>query len=143
MTERTVDREAWARLVAELIDTEAGGNTTQFAKLVGVTYKTVRRWILQETTVSEESIRGVADALHINPGELLVRVGLYQPDELTPPAAPAPSAADDPALAEILEADVPPRVKQRMIQRLQQLRAQEQQRQVDEVRWWIEQSRGA
>lgn len=143
VAERTVDREAWANVVAQLINSEAGGNTTRFAQLVGVTYKTVRRWITQETNVSEESIRAVANALNVKPGPLLVRVGLYQPGELADTAEPAPAANDDPALAAILEADVAPRVKQRMIQRLQQLRAQEKQREVDEVRWWIDQSRGA
>lgn len=142
VAERSVDRAAWARLIAELINTEAGGNTTRFAQLVGVTYKTVRRWILQQTEVSEDSIRQVADALHITPAKLLVGVGLYRPDELAAPAAPEP-VADDPALQAILEADVPPRVKQRMIQRLQQLRQADQQRYVDEVRFWLDQTRGA
>ncbi|MET7949267.1 helix-turn-helix transcriptional regulator [Micromonospora sp. NPDC005324] len=139
MGERTVNREAWAAVVAQLVRDEAGGNTTAFAKLVGVTYKTVRRWLTQETDVSEDSIRQVANALHVKPGPLLVRAGFYSPDEIAGDQAPAD--ADDPAMRVILESDVPPRVKQRMIQRLQALRAKDSERHVDEVKWWIDQAK--
>lgn len=140
---RSIDREAWANVVAQLIRDEAGGNTTRFAELVGVTYKTVRRWLTQQTEVSEESIRQVGRALGVKPGVLLARVGLYEAAELATISEPEPVADDDPALRVILEADVPPRIKQRMIQRLQQMRARDAERQVDEVRWWIDQARGA
>ncbi|WP_091086252.1 helix-turn-helix domain-containing protein [Micromonospora nigra] len=142
MAERTVDREAWAAVVTQLIRDEANGNTSAFAKLVGVTYKTVRRWLTKTTDVSDDSLRQVARALHIKPADLLVRVGLYDAAEIATASATPQIAADDPAMRVILEADVPPRVQQRMIQRLQELRARDAERHVDEVRWWVNQAKG-
>jgi hypothetical protein len=146
VAEGSIDREAWAAVVSQLIAEETQGNKSQFASLVGVTYKTVLRWTQQASDVSEDSVRQVARALHTSPLALLLRVGYYTDADLAAALAAAASAAaptgvdqDDPALRVILEADVPPRVKQRMIQRLQQMR----EREVDEVRWWIDQSRGA
>lgn len=141
--ERRIDRDAWADVVAQLIAQETGGNTSRFAQLVGVTYRTVRRWLTKGGDVSEESVRQVARAVHIPTAELLLRVGFYDAADLATGGEITPAdARDDPALQIILEADVPPRVKQRMIQRLQQLRAQEAERQADDVRWWIEQAKG-
>ncbi|RKN45234.1 hypothetical protein [Micromonospora endolithica] len=139
MAERTVDRQAWADFIAQAITDHAGGNTTRFAEMVGVKYKTVRRWLTKQTDVSEESIRAVGRALNIKPSVLLVRVGLYAATEVDATPAPDLSATDDPALQEILKANVSPRTKQRMIERLQEMR----QREVDEVKWWIDQARGA
>lgn len=152
MAEGSIDREAWAKVISQLIANETGtpakpeGNKSRFAELVGVTYKTVLRWTQAASDVSEDSVRQVARALHISPLELLVRVGYYTDADLSAASRAAKPAAidqNDPALQVILEADVPPRVQQRMIQRLQQLREREAERQVDEVRWWIDQSRGA
>ena len=152
VAEGSIDREAWAKVISQLIAEETGGNKSHFANLVGVTYKTVLRWTQQASDVSEDSVRQVARALHISPLVLLVRVGYYNIADLQAaaaatedagPAIPAGIDREDPALRVILEADVPPRVQQRMIQRLQQLREREAERQVDEVRWWIDQSRGA
>jgi hypothetical protein len=43
----------------------------------------------------------------------------------------------------IIDSDFPPRVKMRMIQRLEELRARDRVREAEEVRWWIEQTAGA
>ncbi|MEV4846100.1 hypothetical protein AB0K20_23145 [Micromonospora matsumotoense] len=150
MAEGGVDREAWARVVSDLIAQETGtpampkGNKSRFASLAGVTYKTVLRWTQKKSDVSEDSVRQVARALHISPLELLVRVGYYTGDDLNAATqATSPTRIDraDPALQVILEADVPPRVQQRMIQRLEALRARDAERHVDEVRWWIDQAK--
>ncbi|MFI1195480.1 hypothetical protein ACH4T9_19795 [Micromonospora sp. NPDC020750] len=152
MAEGSIDRESWAKVVSQLIAEETGspakpqGNKSQFANIVGVTYKTVLRWTQGSSDVSEDSVRQVARALHISPLALLVQVGYYTDEDLGAAASistPAGIDKDDPALRVILEADVPPRAQQRMIQRLQQLRERDAERQVDEVRWWIDQSRGA
>lgn len=143
---RSIDRTKWAAVVSRLVADETGGNKSRFAALVGVTYKTVHRWMTEASDVSEDSVRDVARALHMSPLELLLRVGYYTEQELDAAVAQERQLAvseDDPALRVILEADVPPRVKQRMIQRLQQLRSREAERQVDEVKWWIDQARGA
>lgn len=152
VAEGSIDREAWSKVVKQLIAQETGtpakpeGNKSRFAALVKVTYKTVLRWTKQGSDVSEDSVRQVAQALHISPLELLVRVGYYTDSDLTAATrATSPTAVDqsDPALQVILEADVPPRVQQRMIQRLQQLRERDAERQVEEVKWWIDQAGGA
>lgn len=135
--ERSVDRKAWAAVISQLVTEETGGNRSRFAALVGVTYKTVTRWLKGETDVSEESVRQVARAVHVPPAELLVRVGYYKPEELA--QSQPVETEDDPAMRVIMEADVPPRVKQRMIERLRELRKRE----VEEVQWWIDQARGA
>ncbi|MFE7870016.1 hypothetical protein ACFUYE_06665 [Micromonospora humida] len=151
MADGSIDREAWARVVSDLIAQETGtqakpqGNKSAFAQLVGVTYKTVLRWTQAASDVSEDSVRQVARALHISPLELLVRVGYYTGDDLNAAmqAAGPTTRIDqaDPALQVILESDVPPRVQQRMIQRLEALRARDAERHVDEVRWWIDQAK--
>ncbi|MFI6819773.1 helix-turn-helix domain-containing protein [Micromonospora sp. NPDC050187] len=155
MAEGSIDREAWAKVISTLIAQETGtpakpeGNKSAFAQLVGVTYKTVLRWTQAKSEVSEDSVRQVARALHVSPLELLVRVGYYTGADLDA-AVQASGPVDtvridqsDPALRVILESGVPPRVQQRMIQRLQDLRSREAERQVDEVRWWVDQARGA
>lgn len=146
VAEGSIDREAWAKVINQLIAEETRGNKSRFANLVGVTYKTVLRWTQQASDVSEDSVRQVARALRISPLMLLVQVGYYTDADLGAAAevtAPAALDQDDPALQAILAADVPPRVKQRMIQRLQELRARDAERHVDEVRWWIDQAREA
>src|SRR5690606_35754724 len=86
--ERRVSREAWAEIVNDLVASEAAGVKARFARLVGVDYKTVLRWLRGDVDVSEALIRQVADRLHISPLRLLVQVGLYDPSELSP--APEP-----------------------------------------------------
>lgn len=134
-----INREEWARLVDQLIKDEAGGNKTRFAALVGSTYKTVNRWLNSEVSVSEESVREVARALHRNSVDLLVRVGYYTETEFVAPAPLDPT--NDPALQAILDTDVPPRVRQRMIQRLEAIRAEQRAREIAEVQWWIDQAK--
>lgn len=139
--DRKINREAWAQLVGDLIDSEARGKKAAFARLVGVDPKTVYRWLNKETDVSEESVRDVARALKRSAMELLFAVGYYSERDI---ATPQPiDMSHDPAMRVIMEADLPGRVKRRMIERLQELRRRDAERQVDEVRWWIDQARGA
>lgn len=138
---RRINREAWAAEIRRLIDEEAGGNRAKFSTLVGSSYKTVGRWLDQSVDVSEESVRAVARALHIAPMDLLVRVGYYQQSDLNVTAGPTPAeVAADPALQVIEESDAPPRVKARMRERLNELRRQRAAAEVDEVKWWLDQT---
>lgn len=134
-----IDRAAWAAVVQRLINEEAGGNKTKFAGLIGRTYKTINRWLNSEGSVSEGSVRAVAEALHISPVELLVKVGYYSEADLVVQPPPLDSENDE-ALQAILESDFPPRVKMRMIRRLEELRARERAHELEEVKWWIEQA---
>jgi len=88
-------------------------------------------------------VREVARRLHRSPIELLVRVGYYDEAEMAPAPDPRGDSVSDPALEAILGTDLPPRVKQRMIQRLDAIRAEQRDREVAEVQWWIEQAKGA
>jgi hypothetical protein len=112
--------------------------------LVGVNYKTVGRWLNSSVDVSEESVRAVARALSIAPMDLLTRVGYYSAADLQLPQAPTRAEiVADPAIQAIESSEVPPRVKAKMRQRLHELREAQRQREVDEVKWWIDQARGA
>lgn len=140
---RRIDREEWARQVARLVNEETDGNKSQFAALVGVTYKTVNRWLNCEVDVSEEKVREVASALHIKPVDLLVQVGYYAESDFPAPAPTPGKTVDDPARRTILATNLPPRMKKRMLQRLEALRAAQREREAEEVQWWIEQAQGS
>lgn len=77
-----VNRAAWAALVVELLRTEAAGNQSRLAGRVGVTAKTIGRWLQQKNDVSEQSVRDVARSLGRDPMDLLVKVGYYAPAEV-------------------------------------------------------------
>lgn len=76
-----IDRTAWAALISALISSEAAGNQTRFATKVGVTPRTVSRWLESEVAVRPQSVTEVARALGRSPVELLVRVGYLSPNE--------------------------------------------------------------
>ena len=140
VAERKINRDAWARLVDSLVNTETRGKKATFARLVGVDPRTVSRWLNSEVDVSEESVREVARNLNRPPMELLVKVGYYSQADI-PTITPRESS--DPAIEEILAAPVTERQKAKMIERLQVMREAHREREVDEVRWWIDQQRGA
>lgn len=80
-----IDRSAWARVVQRLIvrfDPGPGGkgNKSAFARRIGMTTKTIERWISQSHEVKIETVRSVIDALHLNPqesAELLAEIGFH------------------------------------------------------------------
>jgi len=133
--DRKVNREAWARTVANLIQSETGGKKAPFARLVGVDPRTVDRWLKGEVDVSEESVRDVASALKRSPWGLLRAAGYYDERDL----AGREQVTADPAIQVIMNADVPQHVKERLIERLQELRKRE----LEDIKFWIEQAREA
>jgi hypothetical protein len=138
VSERRVDREAWADLVRKLVTGKARGNKSAFARTVGVTARTLDRWLAGEVNVSEASVRAVARAFDLDAMNLLVAVGYYEPDQVT---KRTPADADDEAMQLILtDPRLSDRQKKRMIQRLDELRARDRAREAEEVRWWIEQA---
>src|SRR5687768_6627020 len=62
VSERRVDRDAWADLVGKLVTGRTRGNKSAFARTVGVTARTLDRWLAGEVNVSEASVRAVARA---------------------------------------------------------------------------------
>lgn len=145
---RKVDREAWAKVVAELMAAETRGKITPFAKLVDVNPRTVSHWLDRDVNVSEESVRKVAAATKRAPMDLLVAVGYYSRAEVSPERPDA----DDPEMDLILALAVDEDMKMRMIERLLELRRrdndrleeikrQDQERRMADLRWIVE--RGA
>lgn len=102
MAERRIDRDAWAKVVQGFVDAASRGNKSAFARRVGMTTKTIDRWLAGSVDVSEQSVRVVAEALGQNPMDLLVLLGYYRPDEIvaTPPAPIDPR--EDPVIKAIL-----------------------------------------
>lgn len=102
MTERReVDRTAWAAYVQRLVDQEARsgehGAVSRVARRVGVTPKTITRWLNSEVGVSLDSVGAVARATDTSTTQLLRDLG-YEgdvADELAGPAAPDPADLEE------------------------------------------------
>jgi len=142
MADREIDRARWAHLVAELLDAETNGNKTRFAKLVGVEYKTINRWLNKIGDVSEESVRKVAAGLGRNPMEMLVQIGYYHSSEVDPPQA-APDD-NDAAIAMVRDdPDLPPHRKARIIERLVQMGRDDETRRLAIATALVEQAKSA
>lgn len=137
MAARDTDRAAWAAEVARLIHEEAAGNKSEFARLVGITYKTVNRWLSSQVDVDVASIFQIAEKLHRNPVPMLVKVG-HLSSEYAPQPAAEPTDGD-PVIDAILESDLPNRKKYALIQRINAQRAQQAEREWADVQWLIEQ----
>jgi hypothetical protein len=139
VTSRHVDRDTWAAVVEEIIAERYRGHRgakAAFARAAGVEPRTVSRWLGREVDVREESVRQVADAHGINPLAILVRVGYYRPDEVT--IAPTPPPEVDEEVALIMSAPVSQALKERMLQRLAELRAADRDRRMDEIRFALD-----
>jgi len=80
----SVNRDAWAQLIDELIQRETKGKKLPFARLIGSDPRTVDRWLRREVDVKEESVRAVARSLGLQAIDLLVQVGYYKAADLTP-----------------------------------------------------------
>lgn len=138
VSEPTVNREAWAHEIARLIQDEARGNKSEFARLVGVrSVKTVDRWLARTVNVSEESVRQVARALNLPVADLLIKVGLLDPADLTPAAAASPDA-DAEAIRIIEAAEISPNLKRQLINHLQRQRAEHELQRLAEVQRTID-----
>ena len=135
VSERKVDREAWASAVAVLIEQEAGGNKSAFARLLGgtISAKTIERWLNQTVNVSEESVRQVCRTFNIPLADMLVRIGYIRLDEI-PVAEPSPlRAADERAIAAIEASDLPPSLKRELLDHLRQQQAFHEKQRLEEI----------
>lgn len=101
-----IDRGAWARAVQRLIlrfdpGPRGDGNKSAFARRIGMTTRTIERWIGQVHEVKIETVRSVIDALHLSPqesAELLAEIGFHL---ATRPQRPDPR--EDPVIRQILD----------------------------------------
>lgn len=103
MSERRIDRDAWAKVVRGFVDAASRGNKSAFARRVGMTTKTIDRWLASSVDVSEQSVRVVAEALDQNPMDLLVLLGYYRPDEMALAPPTRVDASQDPVVRAILD----------------------------------------
>lgn len=102
----SIDRAAWGAFVSSLVQQETGGNVAAFAALIGVDRKTVGRWIRGESAVSEDNVRRITRALGLPIGETLVKIGYYQPGDLsTEPVEQTGARGEDPAIANVMAAE--------------------------------------
>lgn len=132
-----IDREEWSRVILELLATEANGNRTELARLIGVDYQTIRRWIAGTHSVSEDNVRSVARAFKLSVTDLLVRVGHYQAGELVQPVTPEPEPGDE--VTELVKnTKLRPSVKREMYQLIAERRKGSEQRLMAEIKRLIE-----
>jgi len=137
VSEPNVDREAWAHEVARLIQEEAGGNKSLFARQVGLrSVKTVDRWLARSVNVSGESVRQVARALQLSVTDLLVKVGLLLPEDLAAPTARPEEDAE--AIRIVQESDAPPHLKRQLLAHLAKQRAAHEQQRLAEITSMVE-----
>jgi hypothetical protein len=137
-----VDRDAWARVVREILDQEAApavpggkprthGAKTRFATKVGIAVRTVDSWLRTEVDVKEASVKAVADAYELNAINLLIRVGFYTREEI--PGGLTNEQIDEEQRAVLEIDDLDDRVKVRILQALEEMR-QDDERILDEQR---------
>lgn len=135
--EREVDRAAWAKLIDQLILSKSRGNKAAFARLVGVTDKTITRWLAHSAAVSEESVRQVARACDINAMDALISIGYYDRADIDSPLDEGEKA--------IMSAPVPDAIRQRMLARYRARMEEARQRVLaeteDDLRWEQERQR--
>jgi hypothetical protein len=109
-----IDREAWARELAELIgrfDPGARwpGNKSAFSRRIEFTTRTIDRWLAQQTDVEPDSVRAVGDRLGMSEQqqvEMLTRIGYFT------------NAAVIPDGIRIEEPEVPDPYKDRVVRRI-------------------------
>lgn len=135
-TTREIDRQEWSRVVVELLETEAGGNRTRLAEMIGVKYLTIKRWIDATHSVSEDNVRAVARVFKLSPLGLLIRVGYYRHEELAPEAAEAPTAGDE-ILEMIASARITPSQKREIREHVRAKRAEAEAALKSDVERWI------
>lgn len=134
VSERKIDRAAWAKVLLELLHAETRGKIAPFARKVSVDPRTVRHWLDQTVDVSEESVRKVAQGTKRSPMDLLVKVGYYSSTDVSP----APDTLD--AEIDLVRTDdrLSPEVKKRVLDHITERR----QRDLEDTRRMIELLRG-
>lgn len=144
VAERKVDREAWAHEIATLIQQEAGGNKSAFARTVGLpNTRSLDRWLRREVNVSEESVRQVARALHLPVVEMLVRVGILDVSDAQGPLLD--SVLEDYETIEIIKNadDISPALRREILAHLAKQREEHERQRRAEVERLLEMARHA
>lgn len=141
VSERKVDREEWSDEVGRLVEQEAAGNKSAFARLVGVSVKTVDRWLAGEVNVSQESVQAVCDALNLPAGPMLVKLGLIREQDI-PSSGPAQLVAEDQAAIEMIQgADITPALKRELLAHLRDQQGQHERQRLAEIERMIQLAR--
>jgi hypothetical protein len=132
--DRQVDRDAWARVVGELIASETRGKIATFAKHVKVDERTVRHWLAGTVGVREESVRKVAEGTGRDVMDLLVEVGYYSRTEVWPVA----ENYDEEIELVRTDSGLTPEIKKRIIDNIVDRRNRERAAALEETRRMIE-----
>lgn len=147
VSERKVDRDAWAHEITLLIEQEAKGNKSAFARRAGIaSVRNIDRWLAREVNVSEESVRQVARALNLPVLELLIKVGYYRAEELPDIPTPQLLAGDEEAERVAALADefgAPPSLKRELLDHLAKQRAEHERQRLAEIERMLEIARRA
>lgn len=139
MADRKVDRQAWAAEIARLVQEEADGNKSAFARMVGLkSVKTIDRWLAGSVEVSQANILLVCRALQLEPLPMLEKMGLIDPAEFHRYDRFAAPQADQRALDVITTADIPPRLKRQLLDHLEAQRAEHERQRLAEVERMID-----
>lgn len=146
VSERKVDRDAWANLLQQLIDQESGGNKAAFARRVGIpSVRSLDRWLARSVNVSEESVRQIARELSLPVVDMLVLAGFYRPDEMSiadqREREHMSSGEDADAVRTIEESDAPPSLKRELLEHLRTQRVEHERQRLAEIQRMIELAR--
>lgn len=87
-----VDRAEWAKFVDELLDEDPKRKKAPLSRRLGISERTLDRWLGKLNDVSEASVRQVAERTGRNAMDLLIRVGVYRREEMPPPEVPTEDA---------------------------------------------------
>lgn len=99
-----IDRAAWAKLLTELLN--SAGLTPEQADVraggpVNAPWRTIRKWLSQETGVSARRVRDVARDLGYPTAHALVQVGFLSREEVGLSGPVRPTAGPDPLLRRV------------------------------------------
>lgn len=102
----------------------AGGKKTELAKRLGVSTKTVDRWLDRDVDVSEEKVRVAARAFSMDVGTLLVAVGYYAEADVPGGSTSRRWAYPDldaESVALVESSGLPPKVQEDLLEELRRM----------------------
>lgn len=135
MSDKNASREGWANLIGSLIKLKAGGNQTQFARLVGINVRTVRRWLDGDVDISLWKMLDVARVAEMHPTQLLIAAKIYSPEDGCQ-SAEEPASPDEESRI-IRAAQVDDDTKQALLQRVAELRERDKLHRIDDIEFSV------
>ena len=141
MSDRAIDRSAWANLIRNALEAETRGKKAPFARTIGFDVSTVDNWLAKSVEVRESSVRQVAERLGRDLREMLVEVGYYSRVEVG--IEDVPPLNVDEEVQRVRESGLPPRVQSRIVASILEMQRVDAERRAKVIDLMIEQARGA